>query len=73
MSIKWQTYGGDQRQLNDDVIQNSNQIFESMLKPSTGANGVSKYRTKICNPVLGTRRLFKNNHCMESYLSQVKK
>ena len=63
---------GDQRELDDDVIQNSISNIRIFAQNQYKHKWTEQIQDENSNPVLRTYRLFKNNHCMESYLSQVK-
>ena len=62
----------DQRELDDDVIQNSISNIRIFAQNQYKHKWSEQIQDENSNPVLRTYRLFKNNHCMESYLSQVK-
>ena len=64
---------GDQRELDDDVIQNSISNIRIFAQNQYNHKWGEQIQDENINPVLRTYRLLKNNHCMESYLSQVKK
>ena len=63
---------GDQRELDDDVIQNSISNIRIFAQKQYKHKWSEQIQDANSNPVLRTYRLFKNNHCMEFYLSQVK-
>ena len=63
---------GDQRELDDDVIQNSMSNIRIFAQNQCKQKWSEQIQDENSNPVLRTYILFKNNHCMESYLSQVK-
>ena len=62
---------GDQGEL-DDVIQNSISNIRIFAQNQYKRKWGEQIQDENSNPVLRTYRLFKNNHCTESYLSQVK-
>ena len=63
---------GDQRELDDDMIQNSTSNIRIFAQNRYKRNWSEQIQDENSNRVLRTYGLFKNNHCMESYLSQVK-
>ena len=63
---------GDQREFDDYVMQNSVSNVRIFVQNQYKRKWSEQIQDENSNPVLRTYRLFKNNHCMESYLSQVK-